>query len=372
MVSAAPRELTLTGATNLRFNQNQVLEVASPVPIGAVVTLAEGSAPAFVPYRDSSGAVKSSTNGFYPGVRLISVPASEQPGFPPEKINKLNATPGGLYLSSLDISSASPGGAYIQPLPKHGEPDEVYLKHFRYDGKRRNNKFSARLKQRFGAQFNLAIPFSTMTPQERGKWASIYAELAAAADRTQATERRYWFIDSGSASRDKQLADQYSTLFENSGTVQEFGAWNIAVTGTAPRHGFPNAPCAEYMSEVVRQAYARAGYKFSDDFKGRNYLLWSNTAAVVNLARALHESGWIPWDASEYAPKTGAIAMHAFATTPGHTYLIASEGGRYLVDNGSPYGRDLYRNIGSKDYIEFMYDIGVFFLPPGIIPERWN
>jgi len=369
---AAPRELTLSTSSNLRFNQNQILEVASPVPAGAKISVDTAATPAFLSYRDSSGQIKNSTNGFYPSIRLISVPASEQPNFPPEKIASLNATPGGLYLSSVDVNAAGENSAVIQPLPSSPAPNSGYLKHFSEDGHRLSKTFQNKMRQRFGNQLNRAIPLSSMTPEERTKWLSIYVELLKAGDRTIPAERPLLFLSSGDPAKDKQMAKQYSEAFEKTGVIQNSGAWTISVLGTAVRNGFPNAPCAEFMSEIIRQAYTRAGYKMSDDFKGKNYLIWHNTAAVVNLATALYESGWIPWDPVDFKPMTGAVAMHAYATTPGHTYMIAGHNGRFLVDNGSPNGRDLYNSInGGKDWIAFMYDIGVFFLPPGIIPEPW-
>lgn len=367
---AAPRELTLSSPTNLRFNQNQILEVASPVPTGARVSVDTAATPAFLSYRDSSGNIKTSTNGFYPSVRLISVPSIEQPNFPPEKINQLNSK--GLYLSSVDVNSATENSAVIQPLPSSPKPNAGYLKHFTGDGRRLSKTFQNKMRQRFGTQLNRAIPLSGMTPAERTKWLSIYVELLKAGDRTVPVERPLLFISTGDANKNKQLAKQYSEEFEKTGLVQGEGGWTISVLGTAVRHGFPNAPCAEFMSELIRQAYARAGYKIADDFKGKSYLVWHNTAAVVNLAQALFESGWIPWDPVDFKPMTGAIAMHAYATTPGHTYMIAGHNGRFIVDNGSPNGRDLYNSVnGSKDWIAFMYDIGVFFLPPGVIPDPW-
>ena len=142
----------------------------------------------------------------------------------------------------------------------------------------------------------------------------------------------------------------------------------MAVKSTAVRHGFPNVPCAEFMSEMIRQSYKRAGYDFKEDFNNElgNYLIWNQTAAVVNLANALHKGGWIPWELSKYAPPAGAIMMHEQATSPGHTYMVAGDNGRFIVDNGSPAGRDLRKT--SKKIIELMFKGGVFFLPPGIIP----
>lgn len=368
---AEVREIVVTSSTNLRSNESQILEVAAPIPEGTRVTIDSNSPPVFLPYRASDGSLKSSTNGFYPSVQLISVPPSAASQFPPERVAELNSSAGGLYLSSFDVNAGQDSRSTIDPLPSGGEPNTGYLQYFDRHGKRLRSPYSAKLSRRFGAQFNRVVDLSSLPAAEQAKWTSIYAELVRIGDRTTSTEKSHLFIGSGDSSRDRALAQQYSVEFEQSGRIQVFGAWNIAVMGTAVRHGFPNAPCAEFMSEVIRQAYTKAGYRMADDFRGNRYLIWSNTAAVVNLAQALYESGWIPWDPSVYRPQVGAIAMHADATTPGHTYLIAGADGRFLVDNGSPRGRDLWRTNGSRDYIGLMYDIGVFFLPPGILPQPW-
>lgn len=366
------RIVILSGAANLRTLNNSILEVVVQVPTGSEIEVVSGVAPVFYDYRDSDGSVKRSSNGFYPNLQLKSVPASEQENFPPDMIEEINRTPAGLFMSSLDLNSGLENDGTIPALSNEGEPDERYLKYFSPSGKRLRNNYSNYHKKRFGDQLNREIPLSSLPSNEQRKWLAIYQELVGISDRTRETSRKNLFIDSGSSSQDVELAKRYSIQFENNGTIQKYGAWSIAVLGTASRHGFENVPCAEFVSEMIRQAYTKAGYQMADDFKGKNYLLWSNTAAVVNLASALFSAGWIPWDPYLYKPKTGAIGMHAQATTPGHTYMIAGENGRFIVDNGSPKGRDLFRTSNyQKDIIGLMYDHGVFFLPPGIIPERW-
>lgn len=366
------RQIILSGPANLRNLSNNVLERLTALPRGAEIEVPVGAAPVFYDFRDSTGAVKRSTNGFYPSLKLISVPAQDQASFPADLIERINSTAGGLFMSSLDLNSGLEPGGVIPALPSTGAPDERYLKYYNPQGKRLRNSYSAILRRKFGTQLNRAIPMSSLPEQDQKKWGGIYSELVQIVDRTRDTNRKNLFIDSGNANQDVEMAKQFSIIFENSGQIQTYGAWSVAVLGTAPRHGFGNVPCAEFASETLRQAYTRAGYRMADDFKGNNYLIFSNTAAVVYLARALFESGWIPWDSADFKPKIGAVAMHADANTPGHAYMIAGENGRFIVDNGSPKGRDLFKT-GSyqRDIIGMMYDHGVFFLPPGILPERW-
>jgi hypothetical protein len=315
--------------------------------------------------------VKKTTNGFHQGVKILSVPDSEKDRFPPEKISLWNNSEGGLYMGSVDVNLAKEDDGLIPPLPLTGTPDATYLKYFRQDGKRLTNPYAERLSKRFGSQFNKAIPMDSLPVEQQTKWTKIYAQLVATADRTRPVSRTGIFLNTASTKTEVVLARSLSEEFEKTGKIPSYGAWSVAVLGTAPRNDFANVPCAEFQSEIIRQAYTRAGYKMADDFRGENYLLWSNTAAVVYLARALHETGWIPWDPAVYKPKVGAIAMHGAASSPGHTYIIAGANGRFIVDNGSPKGRDLYVGFAGRDLIDLMYDTGVFFLPPGIIPERW-
>lgn len=366
-----PRIAEIAGPATLRVLKNNVLEVLGAIPTGTRVEIRYASVPLYHNFRDENGEVKKTTNGFHQGLKILSVPDSEVGNFPPEKVTRWNEVEGGLYMGSVDVNMAQEEDGLIPPLPLTGSPDETYLKYFRADGRRITNPYAPRLRERFGAQFNRAIPLSTMPIDAQTKWKKIYAQLVAAADRTHPVSRTGLFLNAGSTKLEVELARKLSEEFEKTEKIPTSGAWSVAVLGTAPRNGFANVPCAEFGSEVIRQVYTRAGYKMSDDFRGENYLIWSNTAAVVNLARALAASGWIPWDPAIYKPMIGAIGMHASANTPGHTFLIAGANGRFIVDNGSPKGRDLYVGFAGRDLIDLMYDIGVFFLPPGIIPEAW-
>lgn len=211
---------------------------------------------------------------------------------------------------------------------------------------------------------NKGVDSKSLSAADLQKWQRIYAELKKVADRTVATPKSYLMIDTTQA----QTA---SLNYEKTGVIATNGAWSIAVGQTAVRHGFSNVPCAEFQSEILREAYQRAGYRTTDDFntsKG-NQLIWSNTAAVVNFSKALYTAGWVAWDATIYKPVTGAFLMNSAGESPGHTYIAASDDGLFIVDNGSPQARDLRKT--SQSIIEMMYQTGVFFLPPGINPPTW-
>ena len=170
---------------------------------------------------------------------------------------------------------------------------------------------------------------------------------------------------------DKDDAKKRSEAFEKDRTISTEGAFTISTEGTAVRHRFADRPCAEFMSEIIRQAYQRAGLSVHEDFSeaNGNDLIFSKTAAVQGLGRALQKAGWTIWDLAEYSPIEGAILMHQIGGTPGHTYMAASAGGLIVRDNGSPMGRDL--SAASLRTLQMMFRGGVFFLPPGQTPKKW-
>jgi hypothetical protein len=84
------------------------------------------------------------------------------------------------------------------------------------------------------------------------------------------------------------------------------------------------------------------------------------------LARA----GWVAWDAHTYIPPIGAIIMHNYGFSPGHTYMAAGSDGRFIIDNGSPEGRDL--RAANEKTLGDLFQTGIFFLPPGFSPETWE
>jgi hypothetical protein len=242
----------------------------------------------------------------------------------------------------------------FEPIPP-GSSTLGYLKYFHLNGQPKFN-YTKVLLRKFP---NLNHP---SPPKEKFK--KIYEELMAAADRTEWTPKSFLMLDSATAK-------DCSIGYEKSGIVCPHGAWSIAVQQTAVRHGFPKAPCAEFQSELIREAYARAGYDATEDFneKNDNQLIWNKSAAVVNLASALYKAGWVPWEPSKFRPPIGAIMMNQQAQTPGHTFMVAGFNGQIVMDNAAPQGRDL--DLLPANRIAYMYQGGVFWLPPGINPAGW-
>ncbi len=352
--------IRLENKENIRYLKNNVLEVAAELPKGTIVKFPKDNNNVFYDYRDSSGNVQRSSTGFFSAVTIVSVTSDQEGNFPPSKIDKLNATVNGLFITkSLQEANDQEFFQALNPAPVNAD----YLSFFTETGKAKYS-YSTYFSKRFGSNLNRTINSDQMSTRDRIKWSSVYEELKTAGNREEQTPTDYFFttID---------LANKYTVAFETTGVTQPKGAWTMAVKSTAVRHGFPNVPCAEFMSEMIRQAYTRAGYDFKEDFNNGkdNYLIWDKTAAVVNLANSLNKAGWVPWELSKYSPPTGAIMMHEQATSPGHTYMVAGDNGRFIIDNGSPAGRDLRKT--TKKTVEIMFKGGVFFLPPGILPRAW-
>lgn len=346
---------------NIRYLKNDILEIAATLPAGTIIQFPKDNVSVYNDYRDSNGSIQRSSTGFFSKVQIISVSPENEGEFPPLKISELNSIVNGLFVTKSLSQDTDTLGEFQALMAASSTAD--YLSIFTEEGKARYG-YSAYFAKRFGENLNHTIDVEKMSASERLKWIAVYEELKNAGNREVKTSSDYLYIN-------LTLAQKNTLNFEASGLTVPKGAWTMAVKSTAVRHGFPNVPCAEFMSEMIRQAYNRAGYDFREDFnlvKG-NYLSWDKTAAVVNLANALIKGGWIPWELSKYAPPVGAIMMHEQATSPGHTYMVAGDNGRFIVDNGSPAGRDL-RNT-SKKTIESMFKGGVYFLPPGIIPHLW-
>lgn len=352
--------IRLENKENIRYLKNNILEVAAELPKGTLIKFPKDNHNVFYDYRDSSGNVQRSSTGFFSAVIILSVTPENEGAFPAEKINKLNATASGLFITkSLQEANDQ---EFFQALSA-GQTNTDYLTLFTETGKAKYS-YSTYFLKRFGNNLNRTIDSDQMSARDRIKWSAVYDELKISANREVKTPTDYFFMS-------VDLANKYTILFETNGTTQPKGAWTMAVKSTAVRHGFPNVPCAEFMSEMIRQAYTRAGYDFKEDFNNNkdNYLIWDKTAAVVNLANSLNKGGWVPWELSKYNPPIGAIMMHEQATSPGHTYMVAGDNGRFIIDNGSPAGRDLRKT--TKKTVEIMFKGGVFFLPPGIIPGLW-
>ncbi len=355
--------LLLNQAMTLRYEKNSILEFKVELPAGSQIDIPENYEVLHLDYRKSDGAIERSSTGFIKPVTIVSVPEAARPSFPQSKIDQLNKTSGGLYVFASIVSDIV-GVTGSFPAIKGAAAGAEFLKHYDEKGKPKFN-YTSGLVKRFGSRVDKGVSADSLSSAEKTKWTKIYTELKRAGDRTVETPKAIIMID-------KSTALKKSEAFEKDGTISPNGAWTIAVQGTAVRHGFANVPCAEFMSEMIREAYQRAGYRLTDDFnktKG-NYLSYADgTAAVVNLSAALNKAGWIPWDASKYRPMTGAIVMHTTGNSPGHTYMAAGHDGRLIVDNGAPQGRDL-RKTKAKT-IDIMFRSGVFFLPPGVNPAKW-
>ncbi len=362
--SVQKQNFKITTDMNVRYLKSNVFEAITELPTGAIVSIGDDSQLFNYEFRNSSGGLTRSSTGFLSHITIVSVPAAYASEFPASRIESLNATAGGLYMSaSISGTATSTISGSDYPIISPATPGAGFLALYNASGKPKFS-YTKSITKRFGTQVNKAISMDSLSIDNQKKYTAIYNELKKAVDRTVASKKAYMIMD-------KSAATQASINFEKTGAILQTGAWTIATQGTAVRHGFANVPCAETQSEILRQAYTRAGYKVTDDFnttKG-NQLIWSNTAAVVNFSKALYTAGWIPWDSTIYKPMTGSFLMNGSGLSPGHTYISAGDDGRIIVDNGAPQGRDLRKT--SQSTIDMQYQTGVFFLPPGIIPAKW-
>lgn len=363
--SGPEKVVNLSESYNLRTMKSGVLEWAATLPSGTRISLPHDASPMNPPYRGSNGGTSFSSTGFYHGVKILAVPAGAAADLSQDVIDRLNKLSTGLYISAIVAIDDNPGaGAQFAALTAKAE-GTGYKRFFNSDGKPKF-RYTSSITNRFGVRLNAGKKMIELPGAEQNKWAAIMRELRAVADRTKAVPRSSLIIDV-TEGRKRSLE------FEKNGTVFTSGAWTIAVEGTAVRNGFANVPCAEFMSEILRQAYKRAGFSHFEDFndrKGNRLDYFNGAAAVVNFSKYLDMAGWTPWDASVYIPPVGAFMMHMSGKTPGHTYIAAGDRGRFIVDNGTPQGRDLRGS--SEQTLEIMFQHGVFFLPPGFIPEKWT
>lgn len=354
--------LILNQAMTVRAEIAGILEGKAEVPAGTQIEVPENYLSKNLDYRDSNGKIIRSSTGFIYPIRIVSVPAVYQSQFPAKVIDGINNVSGGLFIfaSIVGTMQGIQGDFAVVTSATSGDG---YLKNYNVNGKPKFN-YSNSVKKRFFDKLNKGVVASNLSAADLHKWQSIYQELKKVADRTKPTAKSYLMVDA-------VVAKKASLDYEVSRLVPTNGAWSIAVGQTSVRHGFSNVPCAEFQSEIVREAYQRAGYRVSDDFnsvKG-NDLIWSNTAAVVNFSMALYKAGWIPWDSTMYRSMTGALLMNGSGNSPGHTYISANDDGSIIVDNGAPQGRDLRKT--SQSIIDMMFQTGVFFLPPGVNPPPW-
>ena len=358
--NGASQKIVLNKSLNLQYLKANVLEFSAALPVGTQLEVPDNYQQSHLDFRTPDGKLERSSTGFIYPVKILSAPSGS--GLSSAKIEELNKTSGGLYAPGAIVSTLQgTAGSFAAISP--GTAGSGFLSFYFDSGKPKFNYLSA-VTKRFGARLNKGVDPNALSAAERTKWQAIHGELVKAANRAIATPRMYLMVD-------QATADYWSKEFEKSGAISPVGAWTIATESTAVRHGFPNVPCAEFQSELVRQAYQRAGYRLTDDFnttKG-NHLLWSNTASVVGFSAALYAAGWVPWDTLQYRPVTGAIMMNGAGNSPGHTYIAAGDDGRFFVDNGYPQGKDI--RTSSKSSIEMSYQAGVFFLPPGVNPPKW-
>lgn len=356
------KTVTLKEAMNIRTLKNDVLEFIVELPAGSVLQYFDETSTQNYDYRTSGGSVERSSTGFLHPVKVVSVPSAAQAMIPDSRLEQINSAGSGVYISA-SISGEIARSEETFPVIAGGTPGAGFLKYYATSGKP-SFSYASGIRKRFGDRVNQGVPMSSLSTAAQTKWTKIYNELKRAGDRKVPSPRELMIIDSGTAR-------SLSVKFENEGFVNDIGAWSVAVEGTATRHGFANVPCAETMSEVIRQAYKRAGYSHTEDFNSSkgNKLYWTSTAAVVELSRSLNVAGWVPWDYTQYRAPAGAIMMHTTGISPGHTYMSGGDDGRIIVDNGSPKGRDL--RVTSQSIIGMMYMTGVFFLPPGIQPQPW-
>lgn len=361
-VAVTSQKLLLNQAMTLRYEKAGILEAKIELPEGTQIEVPTNYDVKHLDFRNSSGNIERSSTGFLYPVKIVSVASQYVSQFPQKKIDEINQTSGGLFIFASIVGSLE-GSDGNFAVVAGSTPGAGFLKYYDPTGKPKF-KYTNSVTKRFGARLNKGVSPSSLSAAQKQKWDSIYSELKKAVNRTVATPKSYLMMD-------KAKATQWSINFEKSGVISPLGAWTIATQATAVRHGFSNVPCAEFQSELLRQAYQRAGYRVTDDFsksKG-NELIWSNSAAVVNFSMALYKAGWVPWDSTLYRPILGSFLMNGSGLTPGHTYISAGDDGMIIVDNGAPQGRDLRKT--TEKTISIMYQTGVFFLPPGITPPAW-
>lgn len=347
------------------------------VPVGTTIAFVPPLRTSLYEFEDD----RRETSGFYSGLSIVGV-----------ELPSSCLREEGWVASMLDVD-AGPYTGIMPPLEQEEQGDERFREYYHESGRPRSSRlrpFIDKVAKRFSLSWNKRIEFERindhpesalahLSVSELRKWRAIYRELAAFADRTREFDLKYLYIGSYNRAEDFEQAREWSTFGEkNYGLSAMFGAWDVAVIGTAQRLGFGATPCAEFASEVIRQAYKRAGYDFTKDFKPGLHtqlvVTFDKNTWGRGLGERLAKAGWIPWDPTRIMPMTGAIAMHGEATTPGHTYIIGGADGRIIVDNAHPLGLDL-RGTSKRhktNFIPRQYLHSVFWLPPGILPQAWE
>lgn len=351
------------------LKSTNVLTMVTRLSAGTTVAVPKNSLPQLLNLESG----ERDTSGFYSGVEV------EGQTIPP-RCESAN----GLYITALVPIHDTTGT--VAPLPLVQTPKDVFKTVYQNDGRVRASDSVItwalnRNKKRFKSIWNKTFAPGELSSEELAKSQGILQELAGFANRTVETPAGLLYLSTDTREQTRQLAESFSRqTMSQYGFSPAYGAWDIAILGTATRLGFAHAPCAEFMSEVMRQAYARAGYTHSEDFhetleERLIFTPWQEglfgPQSVRGLSDRLMRAGWIAWDPTVYKPITGAIAMALDAWTPGHTYVVAGLNGQFIVDNGNPRGLDLRLSELKLSRFRDMYGMGVFFLPPGITPQKW-
>lgn len=349
---------------------NNVLTMVTRLAAGTTVAVPRNSLPQLLNLESG----ERDTSGFYGGVEVANQSI-------PTRCESAN----GFYITALVPIHDTTGT--VAPLPLEQTPKDVFKAVYQNDGRVRATDSVItwalnRNKKRFKSIWNKTYNPGELSSEELAKSQSILRELADFANRTIETPAGLLYLSTDSRDETRRLAESFSRqTMSQYGFSPAYGAWDIAILGTATRLGFAHAPCAEFMSEVMRQAYARAGYTHSEDFletleERLIFTQWQEglfgPQSVRGLSDRLMRAGWIAWDPTVYRPLTGAIAMALDAWTPGHTYIVAGLNGQFIVDNGNPRGLDLRLSDLKLSRFRDMYGMGVFFLPPGITPQKWD
>ncbi len=381
----ASMTLVLPSNTNVYVLQNGKLSKALILPKTAVISY---SSKAKV-QNFSIDETVTINKGFVGPVNITKLPKSYLDKLTPEQLSQILSLSGFIYISAEIMADRGSSGHYSAIALKDSEEilSKSWTKYFESNG-RTKYPAKAMLKNRavFGHLIN--IPNDRLRADERTKFEKVFSEIAVAVNREVSTPKQYMILDP------KQLAERVSALLKF-GTVGKYGAHSVAVKGVAERY-FKKTPCAEFVSEVVRQAYLRAGYDYREDFNEdkKNPLKWlysykdnrgntinRNGSSVQGLTESFAIAGWIPWTADEFIPPVGAIMATQKATSPGHIYFVGGYNGFIIVDNGAPQGRDI--RTQPERYLAWsgkgangksnkgVWTNSVFFLPPGMTPKRW-
>ncbi|MBC7457386.1 MAG: hypothetical protein H7235_03850 [Bdellovibrionaceae bacterium] len=92
---------------NVLYLKSNILEVITEFPTGAVINLGDNSQLFNYDYRNSDDGLSRLCTGFLNNIVIVSVPAAYVSKFPASKIESLNKTAGGLYMSASISGTAT-------------------------------------------------------------------------------------------------------------------------------------------------------------------------------------------------------------------------------------------------------------------------